>query len=84
MTISPAEQKFYDTYVVELRSEIAKHPGEYGYPVLRADDVAMKMTIALKNGTANKNSNAVRRTCRKLGIPYTYTGIKFFLKGEIQ
>ena len=74
-------ERFYDEYVDQLTAEITAPPDEYRYPVTYAPMVARKMVLALAKGTANKDSRAIRRTCRKLGIPYTYKAIRDYLDG---
>ena len=42
-------------------------------------ELAVRMTDGLKTGRANKDGNAIKRTCKALGIKFTYTAIKEFL-----
>ena len=43
------------------------------------DGLARKMTLGLIEGTANKDGEGIKRTCKTLGIAYTYKAIKQFL-----
>lgn len=42
--------------------------------------LAEKMTEGLKTGRANKDGKGIKRTCKMLGIPYTYKGIRAYLE----
>lgn len=42
--------------------------------------LANKMAEGLEDGTANKDGDGIKRTCRALGIPYTYKAIKAYLR----
>lgn len=42
-------------------------------------DLAKKMTEGLLAGTANKDGNGIKRTCRALGVKYTYQSISQYL-----
>ena len=41
--------------------------------------LALKMTSSLLSATANKEGLGVKRTCKALGISYTYKAIEQFL-----
>lgn len=41
--------------------------------------LAAKMTTALLRGNANKDGVGIMRTCKTIGIPYTYKAIKAYL-----
>jgi hypothetical protein len=55
---------------------------EYAYSAARntPEELAEKMTVALQRGTGNKEGKGIRSTCKRLGIKYTYTAIREFLK----
>ena len=72
---------FAAMYAVKLREAVERHPDEYSFPTTQAAAVAEKMTRALGCGTANKDSAAIRSTCRALGVKYTYTAIREYLTG---
>lgn len=42
-------------------------------------ELARKMTNGLGNGSANINGSGIKQTCKTLGIPYTYRGIRQYL-----
>jgi hypothetical protein len=39
------------------------------------ETLAEKMTNSLQAGTANKDGDGIKRTCKELGIAYTYKAI---------
>ncbi len=43
------------------------------------EDLAEKMTKGLLNGSADKDGEGVKNTCKKMKIPYTYKAIKNYL-----
>ncbi|NPV00070.1 MAG: hypothetical protein HPY53_01695 [Brevinematales bacterium] len=78
-TLIGNKAKFREVYFQELKVSVQKHPEDYRYSsdpeIARVVD---NMTEAFaKNGAGI--SNAIRRTCRKLGIKATFTEIKKFL-----
>lgn len=44
------------------------------------ESLAEKMTESLRVGLANREGKGIKRTCKELGIKYTYTAIKDYLK----
>lgn len=42
-------------------------------------DLARKMTVGLRAGTADKDGEGVKRTCKVLGIKHTYKAIREYL-----
>jgi hypothetical protein len=73
------EKNFYAIYVEKLAEQIRKRPDQYAYTADHAPEVARKMTAALKRGTGNKDSLAIRQTCRELSIAYRYKDILEYL-----
>lgn len=53
---------------------------EYAYDLRAVPGVVEKMRAAFVRGSFNKDGKAIRATCKALGIPYTYAGIKNYLK----
>lgn len=51
---------------------------EYAYAKSRRtpEELAHKMTSGLAAGTANKDGEGIRKTCKLLGIPYTYKALR--------
>lgn len=79
MTLTTKQQKFKDTYLESLTECIRKYPNDYCYGVDEAATVCDKMFNAFMKHTANKDGKAVKNTCKKLEIPYTYKGISEYL-----
>lgn len=54
---------------------------DYKYAAARTTPVqlANKMTIGLKDGTANKDGEGIKSACKKLKIKHTYKAIKEYL-----
>jgi hypothetical protein len=46
------------------------------------EGLAHKMTSGLAAGTANKDGEGIRNTCKLLGIPHTYKAIRSQLERE--
>lgn len=42
-------------------------------------ELAEKMAMGLKAGTANKDGEGIKRTCKVLGIAYTYKALSAYL-----
>lgn len=55
---------------------------EYAYAARRTTpaDLAAKMTSCLRDGSANKDGQGIKATCKALGIAYTYKAIAAYLK----
>lgn len=56
---------------------------DYAYAAARMtpEALATRMTDGLKAGTANKDGEGIKRTCKQIGIKYTYGAIKSYLNG---
>lgn len=65
-----------------LTADAMKPAGEreYAYDLRALPGVVEKMRAAFVRGSFNKDGKAIRATCKALGIPYTYAGIKNYLK----
>lgn len=72
-----SKEEFITTYAAELSISFATDP-EYAYSAatISPQDLARKMYISLKAGTANKDGKAIQRTLKRLGIKNTYKAIK--------
>lgn len=75
-------QTFFEVYAHHLEHAALTNPVEYSWPPSQARAIARKMTIALSNGTANKDGQACRATCKELRIPYTYKGIRAYFDAD--
>lgn len=73
-------ETFSRVYRVELARAVADNPSEYGWPAEDAPRVADKMLDAIRRGSYNKDSRAIKAACRVLSIPYTYKGIAEYLR----
>lgn len=62
-------------------AELFKSDPEYAYSASRTtpDALANKMSLGLANGTANKDGEGIKRTCKFFKINHTYKAIKEFL-----
>ena len=72
---------FRDTLAAQYR-ELFTTP-EYAFSAARTtpEALATRMTDGLKAGTANKDGDGIKRTCKILGIKPTYAAIKQYLNG---
>ena len=73
---------FAQVYTEELEKAVLKYPEEYVWPVENVPTVAAKMIQAFRAGTYNKDSRAMKATCKRLNIKHTYTAINAYLKAE--
>lgn len=78
------ENQFYNTYREELRRAIMEYPTEYAYSVDQSDQVCDRMILAFKSGSFNKDSRAIKATCKLLGIKHTYKAISNYFKTGIK
>ncbi len=75
-------ETFVKEYEKQLTIAVQDHPKMYGYGVDRVPAVVKAMTAAFKGDRAfSKDGPAMLATCKKLGIKYTYTAIKEYLRG---
>ena len=72
---------FSQIYTEELGKAVLAYPEEYTWPVENVPTVAAKMIQAFRAGTYNKDSRAIKATCKRLNIKHTYTAINAYLKG---
>lgn len=82
-----ATQKNLDKFYEQLKTEyenLFKNDPEYAYSASKTTpaDLASKMTLGLDNGSANKDGEGIKRTCKAFGIPHTYKAIRAFLQAE--
>ena len=73
-------QVFQTVYLEELKRAITERPEVYAYPVEEAEEVAFRMMTAICKGSANKDSIAIQRTLKRLGIKNTYKAIAQYLE----
>jgi hypothetical protein len=71
---------FARLYEANLRHAVLEYPTEYVYPVETVPQVAEKMLRAIRTGSYNKDSRAIKATCKELGIKHTYKSIDEYLE----
>jgi hypothetical protein len=72
--------KFWQVYAEELALAVTKYPDRYAWTnTLDVPIVVNRMTAAYVKGSYNKDSPAFKATCKRLGIKYTYSGIKSWM-----
>lgn len=69
-------------YEQKLAEAVQKYPQEYGFPVSDVPAVAGRMIVAFAKGSYNKNSHAIKATCKHFGIKHTYQAINKWLNQE--
>jgi hypothetical protein len=74
-----ALERFAQTYKENLRAAHTAQPETFAWPIDQLDIVHARMMAAIVRGSANKDSSAIKRTCKALGIPHTYKAIRAFL-----
>ena len=81
MTETKLDQ-FIGIYEKALEEAVASYPGEYSYPLRLVPAVVNNMRQAIKRGSYNKDSRAIKATCKILKLKHTYKDIAQFLRGE--
>ena len=71
---------FAKIYTKELEKAVLKFPEEYVWPVENIPVVAQMMIQAFRAGTYNKDSKAIKATCKRLNVKHTYKEINNYLK----
>ena len=76
-----ARDTFRDTLAAQYHELFATNP-DYAYAASqkRPEELAEHMTAGLAKGSANKEGAGIRRTCKALGIAYTYKAIRAYLE----
>lgn len=73
-------EKWMQVFEAKLREAIQNHPDEYAYPLSEIEFVLHRMRGAFERGSYNKDSHAIKATCKHLGIKHTYAAIAEFIK----
>lgn len=73
---------FMAEYENQLKLAVAQFPAEYVYPASEVPAVAARMGAAFKNRSYNKDSRAIKMTCKLLGVKHTYSAINSFLEAK--
>ncbi len=79
--MSPEYNKFISTYRTELAESLVARPQDYTWTMDEFDQVFARLEQAIAYGTFSKDSDAIKRTCKKLGIKHTYKAIAFYCTG---
>lgn len=72
-------QCFLDEYRTQLKLAVESRPEDYAWPISDFDIVFERMSRAIERGSFNKDSEAIKKTCKSLGIKHTYSAIKEFI-----
>jgi len=73
--------RFFTVYAQQLLAVVSDPANGYMYGPDEVPTVVAKMRDAVLNRSYNKDGLAFKRTCKVLGIPYTYAGINNFVGG---
>jgi hypothetical protein len=76
------KEQFFETYTKELTDAVQDHPEEYRYGIEAVPAVVEKIRDAFESRSFNKDSRAIKSTCRLLGIKHTYKAISEFIGKE--
>jgi len=79
ITLANNRAAFENRYLTELQKAIRKYPTEYKYKIEDSFSVAERMMNAVYRKSFNKDSRAIKATCKALGIEHTYSAINEFL-----
>lgn len=84
MSSLPRLNEWMERYEIELVKLRTDNPDRYLWGNEKLQEVVDKMRegFALGPGRYNKDSAAVRATCKHFGLPYTFSAIEKFLKGK--
>lgn len=79
----PTKQAQFDRFCTILASQYRWlfTTEEYSLAAARytPEEMARKMTCGLAAGTASKDGEGIKRTCKALGIAYSYKAIREYL-----
>lgn len=78
MALTNNQTKFIIEYTTQLEKAIMAYPDEYAYPISEVEIVVSRMAAAIERNSFNKDSRAIKATCKELGIKFTYAAIKEF------
>lgn len=74
-------QTFRDTLAAQYRDLFNTTDYAIAAARMTPEALATRMTDGLMNGAASKDGDGIKRTCKALKIPYTYSAIKSYLNG---
>lgn len=80
----PHQQVNFDAFYERLKIEYTRlfvEDPEYAFAASRTtpEALARKMTIGLDSGSANKDGEGIKATCKHFGIAHTYKAIRQFI-----
>lgn len=80
----PRLNEWMARYEMELRRLRKEQPGRYLWPDDQLPDVVLRMrqSFAAGPGHYNKDSLAIRATCKHFRIAMTYSSIERFIRSE--
>jgi hypothetical protein len=73
---------FGAVYRIELEKAVKAYPGEYVWPVEDVPVVAGRMMAAIRAGSFNKDSRAIKAAFKAFGIKHTYKALREWLGEE--
>ena len=73
-------ENFMKVYAKHLGDARREYPTHYVWPEEMFSTVVERMKNAIYAGTFNKDGWAFKRTCKELGIKYTYSAISAYLE----
>ncbi len=73
-------EQFMEAYARNLAAAREEFPADYAWPASEFATVLGRMRGAVERLSFNKDGHAFKRTCKDLGIKYTYSAIKSFLR----
>ena len=72
-------ETFAAIYREELIKSVTANPSKYSFGLKGVDLVTDRMVAAFKARTYNKDGDAIRATCKRLGLSHTYKAINGYL-----
>jgi hypothetical protein len=69
-------------YSINLKKAHSQYPDQYSWPSGELLNVYERMCAAIDRMSFNKDSHAIRWTCKALGIKHTYREIGSFFTSE--
>ena len=74
---------FADTYIKALHKAVIKYPDDYRWYTAGSENIdfiAAKMHLAFRKQSFDKDSHAIKATCKELSIKHTYKAIAEYLE----
>lgn len=71
-----------ERYEIELVRARKERPDRFLWPDSQLQDIVDKMRDCFYRNQFNKDSLAIRATCKHFEIPLTFTAIRKFLEGK--